>query len=146
MAVFSLVSATRIPKDDGSHANDWVTNQWALPETVDGQDDFPNGPRRAAILEVRLKVYSGTGPNSWAIEPIFVLDEQVPSDAWRTWPHLPIASAGTCPVVVASTELPYGKLYRVPLKMCFYALKFTRSGAGNIVLDVEFNALGAASV
>lgn len=146
MPSFSLALAGVIPRDDGSHANDWVTDQWEMPEPLVRFDDSPQGPRRAALLDVRFSVYSGSGSNTWTVEPVFVLDPQAPSDARRIWPHVPQASIGVAPVIFTQADLPYQKVFRVPLRMCFYALRLARAGAGTNVLDFTAYALGATSV
>ncbi len=133
---------TLIPRDDGSHANDWVTDQFELPEHPGSSVDWPHGVRRGAEVEFRIEVYDGSGSNSWTIRPVHVIDSSVPSDSRVIVDDERACAVGTSPLLFAETDLPIQRLYQLPVRLGALAWKLTRTGAGTNRLRVRLFVSG----
>lgn len=136
---FHEVSYTLIPRDTGSHDNDWVTDQfefWSVPKT---STDWPCGPRRAMLLEIRMQVYDGSGVNTWTVTPVMVLDTDMPSDSRVFFVDERRSAVGICARSFVETELPLRRTYNLPIRQGAYALRLVRTGAGSNRLRVRFS-------
>jgi hypothetical protein len=133
---------TLIPRDDGSHANDWVTDEFLFAAASGASVDWVHGSRRAAMAEVRIELYDGSGINTWTVRPVQILDSSVPSDSRVIFDDERPCAVGVAPLSFAKTGLPIQRLFSVPVRMGACALRFARSGAGTSRLRVRLFSAG----
>lgn len=134
------VATTTIPRDDGTATNDWVTDPWWMHDTV-VRFDAASGGRRIHLVDLRIELLDGSGSNSWTIEPVIVDGDPDQSDGRGVWPTPDVVGIGVSPRSLSDSELPFRRSYRVHARLCCYALRFVRSGAGTKRLRVIVQAL-----
>ena len=82
---------------------------------------------------------SGTGVNSWTVEPVLLGDSQgAAPDLWLEFPVPPMWSGIIFRPAFAETDLPFGDSLDVPVTNFPFGLRFIRSGAGTSLLQLEW--------
>lgn len=132
-ANWSPVFETVLPRDDGSHANDAVTDCYTI---VWGRRYMPVGGRKVVMIDLRITIEDGSGSNTWTVEPVVVGNACAPSDDRLVWP-VPDGFAGLAPPPFTEADLPIQRMHRVPARLGCYALRFTRTGAGTNRIAVK---------
>lgn len=132
------VSTSGIPRDDGAHTNDWVTAPYWFVDRGDKQVR----DQRTLVVLLSVTALSGSGSNTWTTTPVVALEEWRHPDNWNVFDPAPCVAAGVAPVIFSEADLPLRRIYRVPMRMRTYALRVTRTGAGDRRILVRTYARG----
>ena len=129
------MSSWLIPARSASHANDWVALagsnhfRWAA-SSRDNQRSVP--------VHIAISSDSGSGSNTWTVEPkLLPLSEQDRED-WRLFPLPHHRYEHLHRFTFDETDLPVNELVYWPYWLHPLAFLFTRTGAGTNKLQVDY--------